>query len=62
MYIFAMAKITFDNRNNQFYQSLKVAVDQYFEGKKIISAVKGILPQENELLNDFLLKIERFIS
>ena len=30
-----MAKITFDNRNNQFYQSLKVAVDQYFEGKKI---------------------------
>lgn len=27
-----------------------------FEGKKIISAVKGILPQENELLNDFLLK------
>jgi glycerol-3-phosphate dehydrogenase (NAD(P)+) len=27
-----------------------------FEGKKIISAVKGILPEENELLNDFLLK------
>jgi len=26
-----MAKITFDNRNNQFYQSLKVSVDQYFE-------------------------------
>ena len=26
-----MAKITFDNRNNQFYQSLKTAVDQYFE-------------------------------
>lgn len=27
-----------------------------FEGKKIISAVKGILPEENELLNDFLQK------
>ena len=27
-----------------------------FEGKKLISAVKGILPEENELLNDFLLK------
>jgi linoleoyl-CoA desaturase len=26
-----MAKITFDNRNNQFYQSLKASVDQYFE-------------------------------
>ena len=26
-----MAKVTFDNRNNQFYQSLKTAVDQYFE-------------------------------
>ena len=24
-----------------------------FEGKKIISAIKGILPEENELLNDF---------
>ena len=30
-----MAKITFDNRNNQFYQSLKSAVDQYFEAKGI---------------------------
>ena len=30
-----MAKITFDNRNNQFYQSLKVSVDQYFEKKGI---------------------------
>lgn len=30
-----MAKITFDNRNNQFYQSLKVSVDQYFETKGI---------------------------
>jgi glycerol-3-phosphate dehydrogenase (NAD(P)+) len=27
-----------------------------FEGKKIVSAVKGILPGENELLNDFLAK------
>jgi len=27
-----------------------------FDGKKVISAVKGILPEENELLNDFLLK------
>lgn len=27
-----------------------------FEGKKIISAVKGILPEENVLLNDFLIK------
>lgn len=26
-----MAKITFDNRNNQFFQSLKTSVDQYFE-------------------------------
>jgi linoleoyl-CoA desaturase len=26
-----MAKVTFDNRNNQFYQSLKAEVDQYFE-------------------------------
>lgn len=26
-----MAKITFDNRNNQFYQSLKLSVDEYFE-------------------------------
>ena len=30
-----MAKITFDNRNNQFYQSLKISVDQYFEKKGI---------------------------
>ena len=30
-----MAKITFDNRNNQFYQSLKVSVDQYFQKKGI---------------------------
>jgi linoleoyl-CoA desaturase len=26
-----MAKVTFDNRNNQFYQSLKLSVDDYFE-------------------------------
>lgn len=30
-----MAKITFDNRNNQFYQNLKISVDQYFEIKGI---------------------------
>ncbi|MEP7107474.1 MAG: acyl-CoA desaturase [Ferruginibacter sp.] len=30
-----MAKITFDNRNNQFYQNLKVSVDQYFEAKGV---------------------------
>ena len=30
-----MAKITFDNRNNQFYQSLKTSVDQYFETNRI---------------------------
>ena len=30
-----MAKVTFDNRNNQFYQSLKIAVDQYFEARQI---------------------------
>jgi linoleoyl-CoA desaturase len=30
-----MAKITFDNRNNLFYQSLKASVDEYFETQKI---------------------------
>jgi linoleoyl-CoA desaturase len=30
-----MAKVTFDNRNNQFFQSLKGAVDTYFESNKI---------------------------
>jgi linoleoyl-CoA desaturase len=30
-----MAKVTFDNRNNKFYQSLKASVDQYFEAKQI---------------------------
>ena len=30
-----MAKITFDNRDNQFYQSLKFSVDQYFETNHI---------------------------
>lgn len=38
-----------------------------FEGKKVISAIKGILPQENELLNDFLeknfaVKIENYFA
>src|SRR6185295_2881410 len=32
---FIMAKITFDNRNNLFYQNLKISVDQYFEKKGI---------------------------
>lgn len=30
-----MAKVTFENRNNQFYNDLKSAVDQYFESNKI---------------------------
>jgi len=30
-----MAKITFSNRNNDFYQSVKIAVDEYFEKNKI---------------------------
>lgn len=30
-----MAKITFDNRDNQFYQSLKASVDNYFQTKGI---------------------------
>jgi linoleoyl-CoA desaturase len=30
-----MAKITFSNKNNEFYQSLKTSVDQYFETKGI---------------------------
>jgi linoleoyl-CoA desaturase len=30
-----MAKVTFDNRNNIFYQSLKDSVDKYFETNKI---------------------------
>lgn len=29
-----MAKLTFDNSNNLFYQSLKASVDQYFESRK----------------------------
>ena len=38
-----------------------------FEGKKIMSAVKGILPEQNELLNDFLqmnfnVKIEDYFA
>lgn len=30
-----MAKVTFDNRNNVFFQSLKAAVDEYFENNHI---------------------------
>ncbi|MEI9957214.1 MAG: fatty acid desaturase [Ferruginibacter sp.] len=30
-----MPKITFSNRNNEFYQSLKTAVDEYFEKKQV---------------------------
>ena len=30
-----MPKITFSNRNNEFYQSLKATVDEYFEKKNI---------------------------
>ncbi len=30
-----MAKVTFCNRNNEFYQSLKASVDEYFEKKKV---------------------------
>ncbi len=30
-----MPKITFSNRNNDFYQNLKVSVDEYFEKNKI---------------------------
>ncbi|MGC4101649.1 fatty acid desaturase family protein [Ferruginibacter sp.] len=30
-----MPKITFSNRNNEFYQSLKSAVDEYFEKKHV---------------------------
>ncbi|UEG51171.1 acyl-CoA desaturase [Ferruginibacter lapsinanis] len=30
-----MAKVTFDNRNNEFYQSLKISVDKYFSDNKI---------------------------
>ena len=30
-----MAKITFNNRNNEFYQSLKASVEEYFEAKKV---------------------------
>lgn len=36
--------------------TLKHLPKNAFEGKKIISAVKGIIPQENILLNDFLEK------
>ena len=30
-----MSKVTFDNRDNKFYQSLKLEVEKYFEVKKI---------------------------
>ena len=30
-----MSKITFSNRNNDFYQSVKASVDEYFEKKKV---------------------------
>jgi linoleoyl-CoA desaturase len=30
-----MAKVTFCNSNNEFYQSLKASVDEYFEKKKV---------------------------
>ena len=30
-----MAKITFSNSNNEFYQSLKASVDEYFTTNKI---------------------------
>jgi linoleoyl-CoA desaturase len=30
-----MAKVTFNNSNNQFFQSLKISVDEYFEANKI---------------------------
>ena len=36
--------------------TLKGLSKKDFEGKKIISAVKGIIPQENILLNDYLEK------
>ena len=36
--------------------TLKSLSNKDFEGKKIISAVKGIIPQENILLNDYLQK------
>ena len=30
-----MAKITFDNRNNLFYQSLKASVEEYFDSRQV---------------------------
>ena len=36
--------------------TLKNLPENIFDGKKIISAVKGILPEENVLLNDYLKK------
>jgi glycerol-3-phosphate dehydrogenase (NAD(P)+) len=37
-------------------EALSTLDKDIFEGKKIISAVKGILPEKNELLNDYLAK------
>ncbi len=37
-------------------EALQALPDNVFQGKKIVSAIKGILPQNNELLNDYLYK------
>src|SRR5687768_4118661 len=42
--------------------TLKGLSKKDFEGKKIISAVKGIIPQENILLNDYLRSEERRVG
>ncbi|MFM9701248.1 hypothetical protein, partial [Streptomyces europaeiscabiei] len=34
--------------------ALKQLKREAFQGKKIMSAIKGILPSQNQLLNDFL--------
>ena len=40
--------------------ALKQIPPELLQGKKILSAVKGILPSENELLNDYLAKHANF--